>query len=329
MKPTLSIIISVFNNDRYLAHCLDGIVKQDCSQVEVILVNDGSKDASGKICDNFVRAYPFIKHLKKKHGGVASARNYGLNHAIGEYVFFLEGKDALSEDAIADVLHMIEQVPTTDCIVGNALRKVAKTGEINERQPLLDEQQINGKSGEEVLTYLFTQVNDVMWEAWHYFFKRDVLVNNQIYFNEDIRIGEDLDFTMRALLVMRNCQVLARPHYIYTEIRKRNRNVKADIDFAKVIQHWLEQASTMENRSLAHAIQGRMVRAIYLDLYPNLFEYDVIDRDKVLDKISLKKEEVQNVLDHRVKITRTLEKVIGTTAMLKLVHTYKYRGRKQ
>ena len=89
----VSIIVPVYNVEDYIERCLNSLVNQTLSDIEIIIVNDGSKDNSEKIIKKFIKKYPNIKYLKKENGGMSDARNYGLCYATGEYIGFVDSDD--------------------------------------------------------------------------------------------------------------------------------------------------------------------------------------------------------------------------------------------
>ncbi len=94
MAPIVSIIVPIYNVEQYLKKCLDSLVHQTLNNIEILCVNDGSPDQSQIIVDEYVKNYPTkVKSLIKKNGGLADARNYGLNHAQGEYIAFIDSDD--------------------------------------------------------------------------------------------------------------------------------------------------------------------------------------------------------------------------------------------
>lgn len=92
-KPKISIIIPVYNIEKYLSECIDSILNQTYSDFEIILVNDGSTDKSGAICDRYAGKYSNIKVYHKNNGGVSSARNFGVRKSKGEWVCYIDGDD--------------------------------------------------------------------------------------------------------------------------------------------------------------------------------------------------------------------------------------------
>ena len=85
----ISIIVPVYNVEKFLTRCIESILNQDYSNIELILVNDGSKDNSGKICDKYAEIDERIRVIHKENGGLSSARNAGINIAKGEYIVFI------------------------------------------------------------------------------------------------------------------------------------------------------------------------------------------------------------------------------------------------
>ena len=93
MASKISVIIPVYNVEQYLEKCLDSILNQTYKNIEIILVNDGSIDKSGLICDEYSRKYNNIKVFHKENGGVSSARNLGIDNATGQYLAFIDPDD--------------------------------------------------------------------------------------------------------------------------------------------------------------------------------------------------------------------------------------------
>ena len=89
----VSVIVPVFNTEKYIRRCLDSLVHQTLDEVEIIVVNDGSQDQSQKIIDEFTKKYSNIKTLRKANGGLSDARNYGMSVATGEYIAFVDSDD--------------------------------------------------------------------------------------------------------------------------------------------------------------------------------------------------------------------------------------------
>ena len=114
-KVKISIIIPVYNAEEYLDRCLHSVLDQDFTSFEVILVDDGSSDASPLICDRYSSTDPRFITLHQSNKGVSAARNSGLNMAQGEYVMFLDSDDVLLPDALEK---MVDGLKDEDVVVG-------------------------------------------------------------------------------------------------------------------------------------------------------------------------------------------------------------------
>ena len=107
MKPFLTVVIPVYNVEKYLNRCIESILLQEWKNYDILLVDDGSTDRSPQICDDYVKAYDFISVIHKENGGLSEARNTGISQAKGEYVYFPDSDDWLEPDtfmALAEVL---------------------------------------------------------------------------------------------------------------------------------------------------------------------------------------------------------------------------------
>ena len=105
----LSIIIPIYNVERYLNKCIDSVINQNYDDYEVLLIDDGSIDYSGKICDRYSKEYSFIKTFHKSNSGLSDARNYGITRATGEYIIFVDGDDFLQENVLSKIAEYLKQ----------------------------------------------------------------------------------------------------------------------------------------------------------------------------------------------------------------------------
>ena len=108
-KPLLSVVIPVYNVEAYLSRCVDSVLDQTYDSLEIILVNDGSTDASGAICDAYAEKDSRVRVIHKENGGLSSARNTGLDAATGEYIAFLDSDDWVESDAYEHMLAVMEK----------------------------------------------------------------------------------------------------------------------------------------------------------------------------------------------------------------------------
>ena len=128
MDALVSVIVPVYNVEKYLRQCLDSLLRQTYKNIEVIMVNDGSKDSSGKICDEYAEKYENFHVVHKKNAGLGMARNTGLEHIHGEYVTFLDSDDYLKENCIEVLYKNLLQFRVDMCKGG--FKRVENSGTI-------------------------------------------------------------------------------------------------------------------------------------------------------------------------------------------------------
>jgi len=108
MKPLLTVVIPVYNVEKYLKRCIDSILIQEWKNYDILLVDDGSTDNSPQICEDYVKAYDIISVIHKENGGLSEARNTGISNAEGEYVYFLDSDDWIEPNTFSDLAEVIE-----------------------------------------------------------------------------------------------------------------------------------------------------------------------------------------------------------------------------
>lgn len=109
MTPLISIIVPIYNTAKYLNKCVDSLINQLYKNIEIILINDGSTDDSGKVCDEFAKHHNNIKVIHSKNLGVSNARNTGIENSTGEYICFVDSDDYVSNRYITDMLNIAQQ----------------------------------------------------------------------------------------------------------------------------------------------------------------------------------------------------------------------------
>lgn len=204
MNPRISIIVPVYNTAKYLHRCLDSILQQSFKDFEVLLVDDGSTDGSGKICDEYIAKDSRVRVFHKDNGGVSSARNVGLDNAVGEWVTFIDSDDELN---IEGLRLDYEQLPNVDLILTAYYRKIGTTYELNV---------VEREENHDFKTFLSENLNcGIFSVVWGKFFKKEKIGN--LRFDVAMKIGEDTLFTLMFLNVINECKVVNTVTYIYNQ----------------------------------------------------------------------------------------------------------------
>jgi glycosyltransferase involved in cell wall biosynthesis len=180
----VSIIVAVYNVERYIGDCIRSIIVQSYKNLEIILIDDGSTDDSGQICEQFTSIDNRVIVIHKKNGGVSSARNHGLNCATGDYVTFIDGDDFVAPDYIDYMIQVssltgADYVIVSKCFTSHSLKQI-------------HEDNIRIWSSEMALLELLYPRITV--GCWNKMYSRDLLTKYGIYFQTDLFIGEGLRF---------------------------------------------------------------------------------------------------------------------------------------
>jgi glycosyltransferase involved in cell wall biosynthesis len=195
---TFSIIIPVYNVEAYLEQCLDSVINQTYGDFEAILIDDGSKDNSGRICDEYCAKDSRLKVIHKHNGGVSSARNDGIAAASGEYLIFLDSDDYL----VLSALQMLHQAISTDnCEMYMFGYQSFIDGQASFDHVVLDKlSHLTYKNGAEFADKAVGLCNWLPASAWCISVKRAFIAKSGIHFDTELIYGEDADFSLRCLL---------------------------------------------------------------------------------------------------------------------------------
>lgn len=205
-QNTVSIIIPIYNAERYLRRSLDSILKQTYKNIEIILVNDASIDNSFGICAEYGKKDSRIKFLDKKNGGVSKARNEGLKIATGKYIAFVDADDYIKEDMIEYLVMLIENNNAQIAVCNYCEytdNKIYNRNIIKERLSVL--------SSDEALPMIFTSLT---FACWNKMFKAELFQNE--FFRTDISMGEDLDIVFRLFLKSKKICIGNEIKYYYS-----------------------------------------------------------------------------------------------------------------
>lgn len=203
----ISIIVPVYNAEKYLRETIYSILNQDFHDFELILINDGSKDKSLEICNEFEQKYPQIRVFDQKNSGVSAARNKGLREAKGEYIAFADADDLLEEDMLSTLYNCAKEYNADVVSCGAGLVEDGKIVREEYGTNSIKVYDLN-----EALKFFFIG-NKVNIGVWTKLFKKELL--NDITFLEDKRINEDKFFIFEALVKANKFVVYDVTKYLY------------------------------------------------------------------------------------------------------------------
>ena len=209
---TYSVVIPVYNAEKYLESCLESVLRQHSgSPFELILVNDGSKDTSPEICDRYAAQYPGITVIHQVNQGVSAARNAGIAAAKGQYILFLDSDDCWKPDMLQSLDPVISRQPDM-VVVG--YEQFWEDGSIGIDLPPVEASAMTGTAYVEAHSKLGTMPIITCWSAA---FRREFLEENTLRFLAGISYGEDFYFHMSALKCAQTVYSIRKPLYCYRE----------------------------------------------------------------------------------------------------------------
>lgn len=252
--PLISVIIPVYNTEEYLDNSLHSVLKQSFRNFELILIDDGSSDKSGLICDFYERKDARVKVFHTDNKGVSSARNLGLSRARGTYVMFVDSDDELPDSAIS---HMVKEI--ADFSVGGVLRK-------NNNQELVFKYNSDNYYHYDNKANFFDDsfpLPELLDGPCAKIYRTDIISNNGLRFNENLSYGEDKLFVYSYLLFAKTIRTIS--DIVYIQKRREGslssnigdkKHLKQIINFLKcyvnVVKTYQEYYSCQSVRKMYH-----------------------------------------------------------------------------
>ena len=210
ITPKISIIVPVYRVEQYLHRCVDSIMDQSFTDFELILVDDGSPDNCGEICDEYAKKDRRIRVFHKENGGVSSARNLGIDNSFGEYISFVDADDFISLNWL-ECLYEKAISSNADIIVAS----YTKSSKCGNKSCRIDEAEIVNTSQEAKFEYLCRLLlhDGFGWEVWSRLFKRSLIVDNKIEMQGTF--AEDMSFCARCSLLSKIIYHIDNCDYYY------------------------------------------------------------------------------------------------------------------
>lgn len=318
MNPLISVIVPIYNVEKYLARCVDSIVNQTYKNLEIILVDDGSTDTSPNLCDEWAEKDNRIKVIHKTNGGLSSARNTGIEAATGDYILFLDSDDYWTySDLLADLADIIKKRDPSVTIFGyTADMKLIN----NYARNTTLEQKVSFGTKLEAFRNLICN-NKLQSSACNKVYRSSLLKADSIMFEEGI-FSEDIDWTARVIIAADKIALLDKYAYYYRvngssithNISEKNMN-----DLANNVVKVVKLGDTIQSED-------------YYEYYMNYCSYQYITLLNLLSQgygdgsreklLKLAKEYAWLLKYHinkKVKIVYYCKKLFGFSGMMKIL----------
>ena len=208
--PEISVIVPVYKVEQWLGPCVDSILNQTFRDFELILVDDGSPDNCGALCEKYAKDDPRVRVLHKANGGLSSARNAGIEAAKAPYLAFVDSDDFVAPQYLEWMHRALQQTNTELAVCG--YRKVPKEADPAGIAPAAEEPEIKIFSLAEY-SFDYTQCEAANQYVWRILYKRSLC--KELYFDEQLFIGEDTFFFAQVLLQAKGLALVKAPLYFY------------------------------------------------------------------------------------------------------------------
>lgn len=271
---TFSIIVPVYNVERYLNHCLDSIITQNLSlsEYEIILVDDGSTDKSGKICDEYTVKYENILTIHQQNQGLSGARNTGIRASHGNYLVFLDSDDFVHENSFLHLKKCLMDKP--DVIVCNSMKFDDASKELKKYNYLLNR---NCMIYDVLNEYEKLIANkEFTITAWSFVVKREFLIDNHLFFEPGILHEDDL---WSHYIMMSASSMRYNSHYLCCYRMNRKTSIMQAVSY-KHIESYLIIIDRLNSQKEGEGITEverriilRKMASIYITLCYNAADY--------------------------------------------------------
>ena len=265
MSSVFSIIVPIYNVEPFIRKCIESILNQSFDDYELILVDDGSPDNCPLICDEYAEHDSRIKVIHKKNGGLVSARNTGLHKATGEYVFYVDGDDWLSQDTLTVIWNKAISVSRPDMVIFNMTRVYE---DHTENEPLFVQEGLysEDKLEQEIKPFMMYDRRKPFYHGLVFpssggkVIRREILLDHYCK-EESLRMGEDNAFIFECLFYSKS--VFFCDDYLYMYNQLNSSSIRSNYDARRFDN----------NHTLTEYIENRLGnREDYLDYQINAFK---------------------------------------------------------
>lgn len=319
-----SIVIPVYNVEEYLQECVDSVITQKYEDYEIILVDDGSKDSSGKLCDIIAENNSKVKVFHQENAGLSEARNTGIKNAKGKYLILLDSDDRLSDNSLFNIHKEIVKSGYKDCIVNRIELLFEDTNEIEECNYFFEDD-LNNFSIMQAYQSLQNK-KGLYLTAWLFVVKLDLIIEKDLNFYPGI-YHEDEEWVPRLLSNINSLAFNNNLFYVYRLSRKGSitstKNSKRMLDKIKITklmenEYNNEKYSTEIRRSMKNRA-GKIIFGTLVDFsgYKDDAKFDEI-KSKLKERLYLLKENEGNKYKMIWVFTKLLG-ILNTSKLTKLL----------
>lgn len=267
MLPLVSIIVPVYNVEKYLQQCVDSLVSQTYKNIEILLIDDGSKDNSGQMCNQFSEQYTNVMSFHKKNSGLGLTRNFGLERINGDYVTFVDSDDYLRQDAIQKLVDGLGD-GQNDTVIGG-FTKITDDGKELYIETYPEEVINNGLVYSRLFNRMLGSSPDrhdlIKPSVWNALYSVKIIQEHNLHFvSERELISEDIVWDSDYYRYSQSAKIISEPTYYYRYNPNSLSQTYNPDRFEKSIYFYKYMACKMSNTEIAQEAKLRLIRYLFI-----------------------------------------------------------------
>jgi glycosyltransferase involved in cell wall biosynthesis len=315
MSLKLSIIIPVYNTQKYIGQCLDSILNQSYKDLEVILVNDGSTDNSGKICDELSKKHKRIRVIHKENGGASDARNIGVKEAKGDYIVFVDSDDYWDgKNVIFDIVeHLCE---SSADILNFGYKKYFENKDQFESASIIgDRNMVVNKEKPRAFSYL-VKSNLYISSPCAKVIKRSLILNNKISFEKGAT-SEDVEWSAKLAIFANSFDYYNKSFYVYRQragSMTKKMTIKTIKKLLRNIDLCISYGEGIKDTAFYNPYMG-YVAYQYITSLANSYKLNLKDRKEIFAKLKSDSYLLEYSENKKVRTIYMAKKLLGFDIM--------------
>lgn len=280
IKPKISVIIPVYNREKYIGKCIESVLRQDYGNIEIIIIDDGSTDNTKEKIYTYISKNNNIRYYYQENSGVSNARNKGVSYSSGEYVIFLDSDDCWNTSLLRKEIEEILKKQINVCYCG-MMKNNIDTG-------VMKKDKIRFKEGNIIIEFLKEYMNaqTITW-----LIKKDILIKNNIVFKDTLNYGEDLLFFLKLLSIEQCCCVKEYLAYYNMHEDSLTNNLENQLILPQIFEEYIQWINENKKNILSeievkelikiinsYRIPSNMLRTFFDSI--KFYNYDLIEKNK-------------------------------------------------
>ena len=270
MNPQISVIVPVYNVEQYLEKCIDSILNQTFKEFEIILVDDGSIDKSGDICDEYAKKDKRINVIHNINQGVSAARNIGIRIAKGNYIQFVDADDWIDREFLENAYTKITKELSDVVFMGIKYQNLEDKFVI---EKLASNDLVYNANKNIYYDAIRLMKEDLFGFTWCKLLKKSIIDDNNIFFDETISLAEDEKFTCDYYRYVQKISISDRAYYNYVKHGKKRKNlcsikVNDILNKDKIFNSWVKLLKSNNNdKFIKEYLSNKSFHVLYEEVY--------------------------------------------------------------